>query len=57
MPVRRTTKDGKPAYQWGESGKKYTYKSGDPNSRRRAKELAEMQGKAIEMSKRRAKGG
>jgi len=45
MPVKRTTKDGKPAYQWG-SGKKYTYTAGDKESRERAKRKAREQGKA-----------
>ena len=27
MPVRRTTYKGKPGFQWGSSGKVYTYNS------------------------------
>ena len=36
MPIRRTTKDGKPAYQYGPNGAKYTYnaeQSGKPEDR------------------------
>ena len=46
MPVKRTTKDGKPAYKWGDSGKAYTYKAGDKEARERAKRKAQKQGKA-----------
>jgi hypothetical protein len=46
MPVHRS-KDGKgPYYQWGESGKKYHYETGDAQSRERAKKKAEKQGRA-----------
>lgn len=44
MPVRRTTVDGKPAYQWGATGKKYPYTSGNKTSRERAKKKAQAQG-------------
>lgn len=47
MPVRRTTKNGKPAYQYGQSGAKYTYTAGNEASRARAKAKAERQGRAI----------
>lgn len=46
MPVRQTTANGKPAYQWGKHGKKYTYNPKDPKSRARAKAKAERQGRA-----------
>lgn len=46
MPVHRTTKNGKPAYQWGNSGKKYTYTAGNANSRERAKSKARDQAQA-----------
>lgn len=46
MPVRKTTHNGKPAYQWGKSGKKYTYTPGNEASRKRAKAKAEKQGQA-----------
>ncbi len=47
MPVKRTTKNGKPAYKWGDSGKAYTYTAGDKSSRTRAKNKALKQGRAI----------
>lgn len=47
MPVHRTTTDGKPAYQYGTTGKKYPYTSGDEASRKRAKKKAIEQGLAI----------
>lgn len=47
MPVRRTTKNGKPAFQWGSNGKKYTYKSGNRRSRNAARRKAKRQGRAI----------
>lgn len=46
MPVQRCTKDGKPGYKWGKQGKCYTYTPGNPQSRARAKDNAEMQGRA-----------
>lgn len=46
MPVHRG-KDSKGLfYQWGDSGKKYHYKSGDKASKERAKKKAEKQGQA-----------
>ena len=33
MPVHPTTKNGRPAYQWGTSGAKYTYTAGNAASR------------------------
>lgn len=51
MPVHRgKDKDGA-YYQWGESGKKYRYETGNPQSREAAKKKAEKQGRAIEASK------
>ena len=50
MPVHKTTKDGKPAYQWGNSGVKYTYTPGDAASRERAKKKAGKQGQAAHAS-------
>lgn len=48
MPVHRTTgQGGRPAYQWGTTGKKYTYKAGNAASRLRAKKLAIKQGLAV----------
>ncbi len=48
MPVHRTTSNGKPAYQWGQSGKKYTYTAGNETARKRAKQKAHLQGAAAE---------
>lgn len=47
MPIHRTTKNGKPAYQYGETGAKYTYTPGNKASRERAKEKARKQALAI----------
>jgi hypothetical protein len=46
MPVRRRLDIQGPYYQWGDSGKKYRYKSGDKESRERAKTKATKQGQA-----------
>ena len=47
MPVNRG-KDGNGSYyQWGNSGKRYYYISGNVKSRNRAKDLAYKQAKAI----------
>ena len=51
MPIRQTTKDGKPAYQYGTTGKKYTYNSNDEQSKKRAKEKARQQGIAVQTNK------
>ena len=50
MPVHRTTSNGHAAYQWGQSGKKYTYTVGNEASRKRAKQKAHLQGAAVEKS-------
>lgn len=50
MPVHRG-KDGEgPYYQWGESGKKYRYKTGDKGSRHQAKSKAVKQAQAVRAS-------
>lgn len=46
MPVRLTTVNGQPAYQWGEHGHKYVFNPNDSASRARAKAKAERQGRA-----------
>lgn len=46
MPVHRSKDSEGPYYQWGESGKKYHYEAGDVQSRKKAKEKAERQGRA-----------
>jgi len=47
MPLHRTTKNGKPAYQYGTTGAKYTYTPGSPASRKAAKNKAIKQALAI----------
>jgi len=47
MPLHRTTKNGKPAYQYGTTGAKYAYTSGDAASRKAAKKKAIKQALAI----------
>jgi hypothetical protein len=50
MPVHRG-KDGQgPYYQWGGSGKKYRYESGNKSSRDSAKAKARRQGQAAHAS-------
>lgn len=50
MPVHRG-KDSKGAYyQWGKSGKKYHYETGNKSSRDSAKKKAEKQGQAARAS-------
>jgi hypothetical protein len=46
MPVHTTTSAGHPAKQWGEHGHKYPFTAGNPQSRARATEQAEAQGRA-----------
>lgn len=48
MPLQTCSSDGKPGYRWGESGRCYTYASGDSTGRRAAKQKAIKQGIAIE---------
>jgi hypothetical protein len=47
MPIQECSRDGKPGYQWGESGKCYTYASGNEEARKEAKRKAYIQGYAI----------
>ncbi len=50
MPVHRG-KDRKGAYyQWGDSGKRYYYETGDQQSREAAKDKAKRQGRAARAS-------
>lgn len=46
MPVHRGKDSQGPYYQWGDSGKKYHYESGDQQSRNQAKRRAAKQGQA-----------
>lgn len=50
MPVHRSKDSKGPYYQWGDSGKKYHYESGDTSSRDSAKSKAERQGRAARAS-------
>jgi len=47
MPLHRTTKNGKPAYQYGTTGAKYAYTPGNAASREAAKKKAIKQALAI----------
>jgi len=47
MPLHRTTKNGKPAFQYGSTGAKYTYTPGSEASREAAKKKAIKQALAI----------
>lgn len=54
MPCRRgtTTRNGKRVgyYQWGESGKRYTYELGNEQARKRALRRCREQARAIRAS-------
>lgn len=50
MPVHRGKDSAGPYYQWGDSGKKYHYESGNKSSQEKAKQKAERQGKAARAS-------
>jgi len=47
MPLHRTTKNGKPAFQYGTAGAKYTYTPGNQANREAAKQKAIKQALAI----------
>lgn len=55
MPTQRKTDKQGPYFQWGDSGKKYRYTPNDPESREKARELANLQGRAIKASEGRRK--
>lgn len=48
MPLHRTTKNGRPAFQYGATGAKYTYTPSDAASRKAAKKKAIKQALAIQ---------
>lgn len=50
MPVHRGKDSKGPYYQWGDSGKKYHYTSGDKASREAAEAKAGRQGQAARAS-------
>lgn len=54
MPVQECEENKKPGYRWGGSGRCYTYDADNEDSRKRAKQKANIQGYAIEMSQKRA---
>jgi hypothetical protein len=56
MPLRRTTKHGKPAYQWGSRGKKASYTPGNKASRNAARRRALADRGRIEFYRRRRSG-
>ena len=49
MPIKRGIKNNKPFYSFGSHGKKYTYISGNKNSRNIALAKAKKQGRVIKM--------
>ena len=51
MPVKDCRDGGKPGYRWGDSGKCYTYTQGNEQSRKRARDKAIKQGRAIQVNK------
>ena len=48
MPIHRTTKNGRPAMQYGTRGAKYTYTTGNKASREAAKQKCVKQALAIQ---------
>lgn len=54
MPVQHgyTTREGRKVgfYKWGDSGHMYVYQIGDEEERKRAKRMAERQGRAAHAS-------
>jgi len=55
MPIQSCRKNGKPGYRWGTSGTCYVYTAGDSQSRKRAKQRALLQSRAIHASQARKK--
>jgi len=47
MPLKRTTKNGRPAFRYGDSGKAYAYTPNNKPSRDLAKQKAQRQGRAM----------
>ena len=46
MTIKRCKKNGRPGFKWGKTGTVYTYTTGDPRSRKRARQKAEAQGRS-----------
>ena len=55
MPVKPCKSGGKSGYKWGDSGKCYTYESGNDASRKRARRQAREQGQAIKANQQKVK--
>lgn len=51
MAIKHSRKDGKPGYQWGETGDIFTYNPDDPQSKLQARQNALKQGQSIEINK------
>ncbi len=51
MPTERTTKNGKPGFRFGPTGRVYTYTPGNRRSRNAARDKAARQGRAIKRKK------
>lgn len=51
MPVQACSLNGKPGFKYGKGGKCYTYTAGNTQSQVTARNRAERQGRAIEVSK------
>lgn len=47
MPIHKVTVNNRPAFQWGNSGKKYPYTPGNKASMKKAKQKAIDQGLAV----------
>jgi hypothetical protein len=55
MPIVNCTKSGKPGFKWGSENKScFTYTPGNEASKKRARNKAELQGRAIESNKSRS---
>jgi hypothetical protein len=48
MPVKKCQENGRPGYKCGDTGKCYTYKSGDESGRKNAKRKAIIQCRAMD---------
>lgn len=56
MPIKRTTKGGRPAFKFGDAGTAYPYEPGNKQSREKARRRAMRQGQAIQAKKSRPRG-
>ncbi len=53
MPVQPCQQNGRPGFRWGQAGTCYTYTATSERSKERARQKAELQGRAIEANKER----